>query len=115
MLIVGEAMHVWGRGTGGYPDLSFISCEPKTSKKKATGKKNSILPLPKQSTKMILDGSGHLLKSWTEDFMACHQERYGQPSSTWGRRSWLVGTPGIVNTHGGLCKERTWTSRGNEL
>lgn len=60
MLIVGEAMHVWGRGTGGYPDLSFISCEPKTSKNKGYWKKknNSILPPPKQSTKMIFDGSG---------------------------------------------------------
>ena len=23
--------------------------------------------------------------------MACHQERYGQPLSTWGRRSWACG------------------------
>lgn len=106
MLIVGEAMHVWGRGTGAYPDLSFISCEPKTSKNKRYWKKNnSILPLPKQSTKMILDGSGHLLKSWTEDLTACHQERYGQPSGTWAGGPGLVGTPGIVDTHGGLCKE----------
>ena len=72
-------------GAGGQGDIRTFPSFPvslKLLKIKATGKKNSILPLPKQSMKMILDGSGHLLKSWTEDFMACHQERYGKPSST---------------------------------
>lgn len=96
-------------GAGGQGDIRTFPSFPvslKLLKIKATGKNNnSILPLPKQSTKMILDGSGHLLKSWTEDFTACHQKRYGQPSGMWAGGPGLVGTPGIVDTHGGLCKE----------
>ena len=91
MLVVGKPCMC---GAGGQGDIRTFPSFPvslKLLKIKATGKKNSILPLPKQSMKMILDGSGHLLKSWTEDFTACHQERYGQPSSTWGRRSWAGG------------------------